>query len=302
MATMNRVGSVSLLNSTMKDVSNLQTQLGTLQEQISSGVKAKSFDQLNGQVEQFTLLESKIRRTEMFISGNEVAVARLQTGDQSLSQLIDIVDQMENAIVAGLDTAMGSQLPFEQQMRNLLEAMATALNISFDGRYLFSGTATNQVPVPDVTKAPAVDGQPDASYYKGSPENLELRADENMVYDFPVRADDPAFQNIYAAAHKAIKAFNSGDTVKLREALTQMQQGQDQLTALRASVNMQIVNINDVNDRLSSLNLYWKGVSEKVGKTDIVAATTQVASYEAVLQATYQVYARLSQLKLSDYL
>lgn len=302
MTTMNRVGSVTLLNSTLGDVGNLQRQLADLQEQISSGVKAKTFQGLNGQVEQYTLLESKMRRTESFIQGNVASIARLQTADQSLGQMVDIADDMENLIVMGLDTTTGGALAFRQQMENLLKAMGTSLNINFDGRYIFSGTATNQLPIPDVLTPPVTSGIPDASYYAGSSTSVSMRADDNIAYDFPVRADDPAFQKIYAAAHMAIKAHESGDMLKMREALTMIQGGQDDLNTVRATVNMEIINVGDINDRLSSLNLYWKGVTEKVGKTDIVAATTQIASYEAVLQATFQVYARLSQLRLSDYL
>lgn len=302
MTTMNRVGSVSLLNNTLGDVRNLQQQLGELQEQISSGVKAKTFQQLNGQVEQYTLLESKIRRSDAYIESNEINISRLQTADQSMGQLVDIADSMENLIVAARNSTTGSALPFRQQMEDLLGAMAGALNINFDGRYLFSGTATNQRPVPDATIPPVQDGVPDASYYAGSPTSIEVRADDNVEFRFPVRADDPAFQKIYAAAHQAIQAYENGSMEKLGEALDLMQSGQTELNGVRSSVNMEIINMQDVNDRLESLNLYWKGVTEKVGKTDIVAATTQVSNYEAVLQATYQVYARLSQLKLSDYL
>lgn len=302
MTTLSRVGSVSLLNNTLGDVSKLQQQLADLQEQISSGVKAKTFQQLNGQVEQFTLLEAKIRRTDSFIEGNELNISRLQTADQSMSQVIDIADSMENLIVAVRDVSTGSAIPFQQQMENLLKGMSSALNISFDGRYLFSGTATNVQPIPDTTVKPTVQGVPDAGYYAGSAESMVVRADDNVEFAFPVRADDPAFQKIYAAAHLAMDAYESGSDTDMARALDMMQEAQIQLNGVRATVNMEIINVSDINERLESLNLYWTGVTEKVGKTDIVAATTQIASYEAVLQATFQVYARLSQLKLSDYL
>ena len=156
--------------------------------------------------------------------------------------------------------------------------------------------------MPDISIKPAVSGQPDASYYGGSSTSIVVRSDENVEFKFPVRGDDPAFQKIYAAAHQAIEAYESGDQEKLGKALTLMQQGQTDLNGVRATVNMEIINTGNINERLESLNLYWTGVTEKVGKTDIVAATTQIATYEATLQATFQVYARLSQLRLSDYL
>lgn len=301
MTILNRVGSVTLLNNTLGDINSLQAQLGDLQQQISSGVKAQDFKQLNGQVEQYTLLESKMRRTQAFMEMNEVAVGRMQTADQALGQVQSTVDNMEDLIVAAR-SATGGELSFVVQMKNLLESMQASLNISFDGRYLFAGTSTNTLPVSDILTPPQTNGVPDASYYDGSSQSMTQRLDDNIEYAFPVRADDAAFQKIYAAAHQAIKAFETKDDAAMGQALTLLQQGQDALVTSRADVNTAIININNVNDSLKSMNLYWTGVTEKVGKTDIVAATTQIASYEAVLQATFQVYARLSQLKLSDYL
>jgi flagellar hook-associated protein 3 FlgL len=302
MTAMNRIGSVSLLNDTMRDVSSVQEQLATLQQQISSGVKANTFEQPNGQVEQFTLLENKISRGTQFSQNNEVVSARLNTADQALQQLGSVADDMNKLILTQRNGPTGDTLQFKQQMMACLEAFSNALNVSFDGRYVFSGTATLTPPVSSTTTPPLVQGTPDASYYQGSTISQTVRVDENTTFDFPVRADDPAFQKLYAAAHMAMQAYDSGDDTKMGQALDMLQDGQEDLNTARAAVNSQIVNVGNINDRLDTMNLYWKGVTDKVGKTDLVAASTQVASYEAVLQATYQVYARLSQLRLSDYL
>lgn len=301
MSVVTRLGSVSLLNETMRDVSNVQSQLATLQEQISSGVKASTFKGLNGQVEQYTQLESKIRRTDQFTQTNEIIISRLNTADQAMSGIIEVADKMTNLIVTARGPN-GAVLPFEQQMNDFLQGVANELNISFDGRFLFSGAATNTKPVPDISVPTDTLGTPDASYYAGSDVSLKLRADEETSFDFPIRADDLAFQKLFAAAKQAIEAFKNKDDAQMKSALDLMQSGQEDLNASRSRLGSTLSNVTNINDRLDTLSLYWKGVTEKVGKTDTVAAATQVASYEAVLQATYQVYARLSQLKLSDYL
>lgn len=302
MTAMNRISSLSLLNGTIRDATSLQQQLGELQEQISSGVKASSFSGLNGQVEQYTLLESKIRRADQLSESNQIAITKLQTADKALDSLTDVGSNMQQLIMTQLNSPTGSTLSFSQQMKNALESFAQSLNMQFDGRYIFSGTATLTPPVQDTTIPPAVDGVPDANYYEGAQTSQTMRADENITYDFPVRADDPAFQKIYAAAHQAIRAYESGDVEKLGAALDLMNSGMTDLNSARSRVNSAVVNVGNINDRLDTMSLYWKGITEKVGKTDLVAASTQVASYESVLQATFQVYARLSQLRLSDYL
>jgi len=89
---------------------------------------------------------------------------------------------------------------------------------------------------------------------------------------------------------------------KLAQALDLIQAGQEELVAARTRVNTAIINIEQTGTRLEQMRLYLKGVTEQVSKTDVVAAATEVANHEAVLQASFQVYARLSQLRLSDFL
>jgi len=303
--SMNRVSTLSLFNTTQRDVGNVMTTLANLQGQISSGIKADSFKGLNGQVEQFTLLEAKMRKIEQYQQNNKITEARLRTADQAMDQAISIVDDMENLIALRRSaTGADGTLNFKQQMDNHLAALVSTLNTSFEGRYIFGGTNTAMPPVSEPIPYPDELGVADAAYYDGSSENFQYRLDERIQSDFPVRADDPAFQKIIAAYHMAIDAdaAGSGGDDALAAALDMMQSGQEDLVAARSRVNNEILNVEATDKRHDQMRLYLKGVTEQVAKTDIVAAATEVANHEAVLQATFQVYARLSQLRLSDFL
>lgn len=297
-----RVGNLALYNTTMKGVADVQRQLATLQEQISSGIKAKDFAGLAGQVEQFTLLEAKMRSAAKFQDSNSLNIARMKTADQALGQMVDIADSMENLIVQMRSGAVGDSVEFPLVMRGYLDQLQGSLNMSLEGRYLFGGTNTANVPVPDIQNPPTVMGIASAEYYAGSSTNIVYKSDERSEYTFPVRADDPSFQKIITAAHMAITASESNNDDLLRDALNMMQAGQAELNTARARTNHTIINLESSNENLAALSLYWKGVTEQVAKTDMVAASTEVAQHEATLQAAFSVFSRLSQLRLTDYL
>lgn len=297
----NRVSNFALLNATLADVTDVQKQLATLQDQISSGLKSRDFKGLGGQIEQYAQLEEKIRAAANYEANNDIGIARLQTADSALQQMVDIVDDMEDLIIQSR-SAIGDTSGLRSQLESHLETLASQLNVTFNGKYLFSGTNTGEAPVPDALAAPVETGVPDDGYYAGSVDDVIYAADEHLSYAFPARADDIAFQRIFAAAQQALDALNPRDDEALGDALALIQQGQTGLAALRANVNNTIVNVQATNERLNSMQLYWKGLNESVVNTDLVAATTQVASLEAILQATFSVYARLSQLRLTDYL
>jgi flagellar hook-associated protein 3 FlgL len=299
--SISRLGSAVLLNTTLKDVATLQEKLAEMQTQISSGYKSSDFRGLDGSVERYTLLESQLRRTEQYVQQNSIAKSRLQTADNAMGNMVEIATSLTTLMVQSRGTA-GNTLNFEQQANDLLKAIGGQLNVTADGHYIFGGTNTSAPPVPDTSVRPVKTGVPDDNYYKGAKQNTIERVDDNTQFDFPVRADDPAFQKIFAAVHQSIAAFSNNDDAAMASALNLMQQGQDMLTASRAKVQSTLVNVSDTNTRLDSLKLYLQGLTEEVSKTDTVAVTTQIANYQAILQASFQVYARLSQLRLSDYL
>lgn len=297
-----RVGNIALYNNTLGDITNVQKKLAELQEQISSGIKSRDFEGLNGQVEQFTLLEAKIRTSTAQVQGNQLNLSRLNTADQSMAQIVEIADKMEDLIVQGRAGNTTTAIDMPAIMRNYLKDMQAALNINFEGRFLFGGTNTATEPVPDINVSAIGGGAVEDTYYAGSDQNLTYLRDERTSFEFPVRADDPAFQKIIAAAKLAIEGFASGSTDVLGNALTLMQEGQKDLNVARSRVGNTVLTLESTNDQLESLTLYWKGVTEEVGKTDLLAASTEVSNHEAVLQAAFSVFSRLSQLRLTDYL
>ncbi len=299
--TVNRISSFTLFNSTFRDVSGQFSKLADLQNQISSGYKASNFEQLNGEVERFTSLEARQRQLDQFIQSNNINISRLKTGDNAINQIVDIADDMENLMVTRRSVA-GTTLNFKQQMINFVESLKIELNTSSEGRYLFGGSDTGTLPVEDIFKAPANIGVPEDNYYTGSKENVTFRVEAALTYEYPVRADDPAFQKIIAAYHKAIAADQAGDDAGIAAAIDLMQKGQEELNAVLGRINSTIVSVEQMNDRHTQMKLYMKGVTEQVIKTDLASAATEVSNHEAALQATFQVYARLSQLRLSDYL
>lgn len=297
-----RIGSLALFQNTFRNLSGVQATLGELQKQVSSGIKAQDFRGLNGQVEQFTFLEGKMRQTTQFIQNNQINVARLKTADQALSQMIEITDQLENIFVQRQNGAASQHISFVQQVKNMTDSIVSEVNVKFDGRSLFGGTNTADLAVTNAYTPPAEDGVPDDGYYGGSKTNVVYRADERIEFDFPVRADDPAFQKLFAAVNMAIKAHDADDYDGVAKAVDMLQAAQADLNTARARVNSSTIALEQINERHNSTKLYIKGVTEEISKTDVVGASIEIANNQAILQAGFQAFSRLQSLRLVDFL
>jgi flagellar hook-associated protein 3 FlgL len=297
------IGTLANLTDTLNNISQVQNKLSDLQTEVSSGLKATTFQGLNGQVEQYTQLNAQVSRTTQYQTDNTVTIGKLQTADNALASMETIANSMESLMTSAQSSTLDTDTSgFQQQMQDMMNSMAAQLNTTYANNYIFSGTAATTEPVPNALAANSTIGVPDANYYQGSTSPIIIRADDQNTTTFPVSANDTAFQQIFAAAQQAIAAFNNHDSTGLQAAQTLIAKGQDNLDAARTRIDSTSTDITATNTQLASLSTYWQGVTGDVANTDIVSTTTQISNYEAVLQATFQIYARISQLNLSDYL
>lgn len=302
MTTLTRVSTYSMHQSTMSDVMRLQSSLAGLQNQISSGLKTDTFQGMDGQVETFVQVEAKMQKTKTLLDNNTIITSRLQTTDTVMSAVIDLADDFQDLLIQRQNPASGDALQFDVSARGILKSIAAQLNVSQEGRYLFSGTKTDTPPINENTPPPLLSGFPDDSYYQGNNDDLYARVQENFEVQYNVRANDPAFQKLFAAIHEGIEGADGDNQANLTNATQMVTEAIDGLIAIRAKVQQDMVNVEEINERHEQLNLYWKGFSEKIIKTDLLSASTEVAMGEAILQASFTSFSKLNQLRLTDFL
>ncbi|MDX2073091.1 MAG: flagellin [Alphaproteobacteria bacterium] len=299
-----RVSTYNVHQSLLRDTARTQTTLFDIQGQLSSGLKSSNFAGLGGKVEQFADLESRLSRGQAYLDGTNVLSGRLDIVDSALGAIIETATDLRNLISLRRNASVGDSLAFQTQLTGKWQELVSQINVNSEGRYLFSGAATN-LPAVDGDNLPVlqVDGTPDLGYYRGSSDDLTLRIDDNVNITYNVRADDPAFQKIFAGIATANKfSTQAGESQELQDAYDLISEGIDGLIGIRAEVNANKVTVISTTDRLQSQQLYWKGLKEEIGNADIVSLSTEVAINQGILQASFQAFARISNLKLSDFL
>ncbi len=303
MAQIGRVSTSLLQRNTMNDFTKVQAHMADLQNQVSSGNKAHSFEGLVGQVEQFTGLEAKINKIAAYIDNNQEVLSRIQSTQKAIGNTIDITDNVQDLIVLRRNgTSLKDGTAFPQQLRALRESLSTQLNQNVNGYYLFSGTKTNVPPVKDSIPELAEDGVPDAGYYQGSGEDIISRPQDGSEVNYNVRADAEGYQMVFAAINMALKADAEKDDTKLAQAYDMITEGLTKVTELETTTNANITDLQDINDRHEASKTYFKGVAETISKTDVLAASTEISVDQTILTATFQVFSKISSLRLVDFL
>jgi flagellar hook-associated protein 3 FlgL len=304
MADISRVSSLATQNNAIMNFQDVRSSLVGLQDQISSGLKGRTFEDFNGQVEQLTGLEQQVGRAQRFQENNAQTVSRYRTIEDTLDQVNSIADELKSLYAARNNPAFANDIEFASQVRDLRRSIANELNTSFNGRFIFGGTKSNVPPIIDEPQIPESinPGTPDTAYYQGGTENIQSRVDDGIQKEFTVRADDPAIQELFASMSLALKAHSENDQDLLDQAQNLLDSGQDGIRGLTSKTRADRVDVERILDRQKDTELFISGLIEDIARVDQVEVSTKIANQEATLTATFQVFSRLSSLNLSDFL
>ncbi len=298
--TLSTISTYGSLQSFLSQMNQLQNSLSNDQVQITSGQISQTFDGLNGNIEQFVSLNAQVTRLQNYQQGNQTVTSQLQATTNAINQTITIANTLKSLMVSQM-SGVSNNTSFSQQVLSQRDAIIGQLNTSFQGNYVFSGSNTNTPPIASPMPTPVTVGVPDTSYYRGSTQNTTFRIADNQVIENTIRADDPAFQNVFAAIAMVTTGSKpgSGDIAKAENMLDQ---GIQALIALQATANSNIVRVQQVNTQSQSVQTYYQGLSDSISKSDPVAVSTKLAQDQTILQASFSAFARISSLTLASYL
>lgn len=295
----NSISTYGNLQGFLQNINTTQTSLNNSQIQISSGYVSQTFDGLKGSIEQFTSLNAQVSRLQNYNQGNSVITSRLQTTGTAVDQSIQITNTLKGLLVSQMSGTSNSA-SFTQQLISSREALVGQLNTTYQGIYVFGGSNTATPPVKTPLPNQIETGVPDAGYYQGSTQNTSFRIADGQLLENTIRADNPAFQKLFAAFDQALS--NPGNVEALKHAQDMLDEGLEGLIGLQASANATRVRVQQVDTQNETVRVYYKGLAESMSKSDVVELSTKVAQDQSILQASFSVFARISSLNLANYL
>ena len=298
---LDRLSTLSEHGRTLRDITLVQYDLAKTNRQISSGKKAVAYDEMNGVVERVSAGNTKISRIDNYVQNNTTVKSNLQSMDKSIEQIQKALSEFSSNLTIRRSASTSEQMNFQGLAQNALDKVVGALNINVAGKYLFSGTKTDIKPVSDNPSLSEI-GTPDSNYYNGNGERMVARISDEQSIEYGATADETGFQQAIAAILTAKDADTNNYEADFKKAIDLIAKAQTNLTGTRARVGTSMVNIETANTDHGAMKIYWnQAVAEDVD-TDIAEASIKLAADQTVLQATYQMFALTSKLKLSEYL
>ncbi len=283
-----------------------QSELEKVSTQIATSNQHQDFKGYagDGSAERLISFKETLSNVENYVTANTIIKARLDTMNQSVQKIQDIAANFAQLITLSRNAASGSDIPLAVQGEAALDSIAAQLNVKFDGRYLFSGSKTDTAAVSDLNLNTNLNSsnEPTDNYYQGDSSPPSIKVSDFQDVSYGVLANDPAFQKLIGAINLAMDGHAAGDDTKLAAAFDMVDDAINGLTAVRANIIASTTSVTDATEIHRSVDLTITENIKNISSTDIVEATTTMSNLQALVQATYIAYNRLSQLKLSNFI
>jgi flagellar hook-associated protein 3 FlgL len=272
----------------------VQERLASAQGQVSGGkrIEKPSDDPLGA--ERAMRLNAQLDSTTAHRSSVDESRSWLDATDTALSSVGDIVQRVRELT---LKAANGSTTPAGRQsikleVDQLTEQAKSTLNSAYDGRHLFSGTATDTAPYSAAT-GDAYQGDSGAVVRQIGP---GVSVQVNMTGDDVLAGLLPTLRTI--SAHLASSDIASLGTTDLHA----LDAGADNLTAKRSQVGAITNRVEAAGQRLDDFYDVTNAFLSKTQDADLPQALTDLSAQQNALQAALRGGATLIQQSLMDYL
>ena len=305
---MSRVSDFGQSQLTLYYLTNTQKRLFDTQNSISSGKVAPNFAGLGADSSRFVNLQSSVSRVDQYLKNAQIVDQRMAQMETINGQIFDIASQFKTLLVNGLNANQGADLDLNQKASDFLTQVSGLLNSQLDGRYLFSGSATDTAPV-DLNAAgfatpPGVyPTTADTGYYQGNATKLSARLDESFDLSYGVTADATGYEELIRSLRLAADAsLAPQDQNRLEESLRVVNEAIQNIPNVTGQIGSTRAAIESIVNKHTDFKQFADKAIGDLANVDVAQAVTVLSQDQTTLEASYQVVARLSQLTLSNFL
>jgi len=296
-----RITENSQYRDTLAHLEQTAAALAKYQSQISSGKRLSAPSDDPEAAAQSTGAYAELSTLNRYAGGQQAATARLSVIDSALS---DIVNQLISAKTAA-QSAQGSPISAAQRdaavatLQSVKQALASDLNTTYQGTFLFSGTKTTTAPF-TVTGATV-------SAYQGN--NTVMSIDVGSQTSVATTIDGQAITqgsastDLFADLDTLITAVQNGDTPGITAGIAAVSGAFDRAVQAQTAVGTSLSRLSGQSDRLTAMTTNVQSQISSLEDTDLAAAITGMQQAETAQQATISALATTRQLRtLMDYI
>lgn len=300
---MNRVATIPLQRTMSDAIARTQSKLAVTQSQLSTGVKAQNFAALGTEAVRNVSARSLLANQEAYAKVANRLGTTLAMYDANISSIDTVAADLRLDVMNAIGTGKGAGL--QEAIEAAFDQFGSALNASQGGVPLFGGAQTGQ-PFKPETLADTIGLDP-AQAFANDDVRATARVGDNLDVEFGVTASELG-TDMLAAFRTLAEAGNFGETPTaaqvetLRTALGQIDMALSGVRAVNAGNGRRQAQVETLSVRADERSLILSGIISRNEDADLGQVAIDLAQQKAMLQASYSVFAQLSELSLINFL
>jgi flagellar hook-associated protein 3 FlgL len=279
-------------------LSEVTQQVNTATLQLATGSRINQPSDDPAGAAQLTQIAARSSQVDSFQKSTSTISGLLQTADSTLSS---VVSALTRAISLGVQGATGTlsdadRSAVSQELSGIQTQLVSLANVSYQGQYVFGGTAVVQPFTADSTAASGV------RYDGNNGINSVVIGDH-----YQLQVNVPGAQIFNAAGAGVFQAMNDlivslGTNSGIDTAVAEVRAAFDQVTTQRVFYGNALNQIDAQQTFLSSEKLNLSTQQNTVASADPTAVASQLVKAQTAQNATLAAMARTGQTSLFDYL
>lgn len=284
----------------LRNLNNNLGRLEKLQDQLSTGRRInKPSDDPVG-ISFSMRYRSEISVNNQYQRNVDSASSWLSYTDKMLDQAGQVLHRVRELAVQGANGTNSDESlkAMKSETEQLYDQMVSIGNSKFNGKYVFNGELTEQIPFPSAGNAMnAVTDTEDVQFEIGLGVRLAVNKTAEQVFGKSGEED-----NIFKVIQDLIQSLDSKNQVDIGKAIEGIDTRMNRFLEQRADIGAKTNRIELAEDRLKDIDLNVQSLQSKTEDADLSKVITSLKMDENVYQASLSAGAKLIRPSLLDFL
>ena len=283
----------------LTSINSAADRLADARQQVSTGkrIHAASDDPLGMSLSVGE--HGALRSLDAYTRTADSAAARLAATDNTLTAMID---KITAALVAGT-AARGSHVPESSRLANaatirgLRESLVSDINFTFNGSYLFAGTAVTAKPYELVAGEWTYQGNNDTMRVE-----IERGRTAATTFDGQSIVQGGDAKDMFSVLDDLAAAIEAGDGTAIGDELAALQRAFDRAQRAQGYLGADAASVADAGPRLTALKVAAETRRSKLEDVNMAEAVVRLSQAETAYDAALGAVSSVERQSLLDYL
>lgn len=292
-----RVTESMLQTQFMRNLRHNLRRLGKTEYKLASGKEISRPSDDPVRLQQAMIYRSTLNAMEQYQRNIEDAVSWQEMTESALNHATDVLQRARELALQGANdtNSAESRLALVPEIEQLKEHLLQIANTQYNGKYIFSGTATSDQ---TIDAAYNLFGNDEYIKYEVSP-GIEMEVNLTFKETF---GDVMAGDSVFHALDKVIDGLKNNDSTAINDGIGMLDSSQETLLAARARLGSRTNRLEITLQRLLDDMINFQDLLSKAEDADFAEVIMDLKTQEAVYRASLAAGARIIQPTLVDFL